>query len=130
MAGLRDISNSGVGGVTRATISVGRSGRPGGTDEARVLHQLDTLLNDLLAAVGQLPAERAGEVARETVRLKGELVKPGRDPGRIGALLSDLTTGVATVAPLAGVVTDITDLVGRLPPGRPPARLKATGAGE
>jgi hypothetical protein len=30
-------------------------------------------------------------------------------------LLSNLTRAVATVAPLAGMVTDITELIGRLP---------------
>jgi len=119
MADLSNIRNTGVvvgGDVNRSTISVGRSGpAAGGTDEAQLLHQLGTLLNDLLAGVGQLPAERAGEVATGTVRLKGELVKPARDPGRIRALLSSLATAVATVAPLAEMVTDITDLVGRLP---------------
>jgi hypothetical protein len=119
MAELSNITNTGVvvgGDANRSTISVGRSGpAAGGTGEVQLLHQLDTLLNDLLAAVGQLPAERAGEVASETVRLKGELVKPGRDLGRIRVLLSSLTTAVATVAPLAGLVADITDLVSRLP---------------
>jgi hypothetical protein len=119
MAELRNIRNTGVvvgGDVTRSTISVARTGSAnGGLDEAEVLRQLDTLLNDLLAGVGQLSAERAGEVASETVRLKSEIVKPDRDPGRIRALVSGLTRAVATVAPLAEVVTDITELVGRLP---------------
>jgi hypothetical protein len=100
MAELRNIRNTGVvvgGDVTRSTISVARTGSAnGGVDEAEVLGQLDTLLNDLLAGVGQLSAERAGD-------------------GRIRALLSGLTRAVATVAPLAEVVTDITELVGRLP---------------
>ena len=119
MAELHNIRNTGsvVGSDDNgSTIPVGRTGSAaGGTSEVQVLHQLDTLLNDLLAAVGQLPAERAGEVATETVRLKGELVRPARDPGRIGALLSRLTTAVATVAPLAEMVSEITDLIGRLP---------------
>jgi hypothetical protein len=118
MAELRNIRNTGVvvgGDVTRSTISVARTGSANGGDEAEVLGQLDTLLNDLLAGLGQLPAERAGEVASETVRLKTEIVKPDRDPGRIRALLSGLTRAVATVAPLAEVVTDITELIGRLP---------------
>jgi hypothetical protein len=119
MAELRNIRNTGVvvgGDVTRSTISVGGTGAASG-DEAQVLHQLDTLLNDLLAGVGRLSAERAGEVASETVLLKGEIAKPGRDRdfGRIRALLSNLTTAVAAVAPLATVVTDITELVSRLP---------------
>jgi hypothetical protein len=120
MEELRDIKNSGVvvgGDVTRSTILVGRTGPAGnGTDEAQVLHRLDTLLNDLLASVGQLPPVQAGQVAGETVRLKSELVKPGRDrdPGRMRALLSNLTRAVATVTPLAEMVTDITDLIGRL----------------
>jgi hypothetical protein len=123
MTELRDIkNNSGVvvgGDVSRSTISVGRTGPAGGPgqDEAQVLHRLDTLLNDLLASVGQLPPDQAGHVAGETVRLKSELVKPGRDrdPGRMRALLSSLTRAVATVAPLAGMVTDITDLIAKLP---------------
>jgi hypothetical protein len=120
VAELRNIRNTGVvvgGDVTRSTISVGRTGSAdGGTDEAEVLRQLDTLLGDLLIGIGQLPAEQAGEVASATVLFKSEIVKPvrDRDPGRIRALLSGLTTAVATVAPLAEVVTDITELVGRL----------------
>ena len=121
MADLRNITNTGVvvgGDVTRSTIrNDGTGPAAGGADPAQVLQQLDTLLNDLLAGLGQLPPERAGQVASETVRLKGEIVKPDgdRDPGRIHALLGTLTAAVATVVPLAEIVTDITELVSRLP---------------
>jgi hypothetical protein len=120
MADLRNIRNTGVvvgGDVTRSAISVGFTGAADGNDEAMVLQQLDTLLNELLAGVGQLPAERAGQVASDAVRLKGEIVKPGgdRDPGRIRALLGTLAAAAASVVPLAEIVTDITELVSRLP---------------
>jgi hypothetical protein len=119
MADLRNIRNSGIivgGDVTRSTLSVGDTGSAGGDDEALVLRQVDTLLNDLLAGVGQLPAERAGVVASDTVRLKEEIARPDgdRDPGRMRALLSSLAAGVAVVAPLAEIVTDITELISRI----------------
>jgi hypothetical protein len=119
MADLSNIRNSGVfiGGNSNSSITVGATGPTGNVDGAEVLRQLDTLFAKLLAGVGQLPAERAGEVASETVRLRGELARTGqdRDPGRVRALLGSLTKGVAAVAPLAGLVTDITELISRLP---------------
>lgn len=95
-----------------STISVGRTGAAsGGTDEAEVLRRLGTLFTDLLAGVGQLPAEQAGEAAREAVRLKAEVTAPDRDPRRIRGVLGNLTMAVAAAAPLAEIVKDTTDLV-------------------
>jgi hypothetical protein len=118
MTDLSNIRNSGIivgGDVTRSTLSVGDTGSAGG-DDSLLLRQLDTLLNDLLAGVGQLPAERAGEVAGNAVRLKEEIARPDgdRDPGRMRALLRSLAAGVAVITPLAEIVTDITELVSRI----------------
>jgi hypothetical protein len=117
MAELRNISNTGVvvgGDVTRSTISVGQSGASGGVDEARLLRQLDTLFTELLGGIGQLPADQAGEAARETVQLKAEVSAPDRDPGRIRAVLGNLVKTVAAAAPLAEIAADIADLVSGL----------------
>jgi hypothetical protein len=118
MAELRNIRNTGVvigGDVNRSTISVGRSGSAGtGTDEAEVLDQLDTLFTELLSAIGQLPAEQAGEAARDTVRLRAEVSAPDRDHARIHALAGNLAKAVAAAAPLVEIVTNIAELVTRL----------------
>jgi hypothetical protein len=119
MAELSNIRNSGIivgGDVTRSKLSVGDTGSAGGDDESLLLRQVDTLLNDLLAGLGQLPAERAGEVASETVRFKEEIARPDghRDLGRVRALSRSLAAGVAVAAPLAEIVTNITELVSRI----------------
>lgn len=115
MAELSDIRNTGVivgGDVTGSSISVGRTGPANsGIDEAEVLRRLDTLFTDLLTGVGQLPAEQAGEAARETVQLKAEIAAANRDPKRIRGVLGNLTKAVAAAAPLAEIAKDITDLV-------------------
>jgi len=114
MADLRNIRNTGVvvgGDVTRSTISVGGTGPAGGTDEAAVLRRLDALFTDLLAGTGQLPAEQAGEAARETVLLKAAVTAPDRDPGRVHAVLGSLTRAVSTAAPLVEIAKDIADLI-------------------
>lgn len=115
MAELSDIQNTGVivgGDVTGSNISVGRTGPTDrGTGEAETLRRLDTLFTDLLTSVGQLPAEQAGEVARETVQLKAEIAAANRDPKRVRGVLGKLTKAVAAAAPLAEIVKDITDLV-------------------
>jgi hypothetical protein len=118
VADLRNVRNTGVvvgGDVTRSTISVGRTGPAGGTEEAEVLRQLDALFSELLASIGQLPAEQAGEAARDTVLLKAEVAAPDRDPRRVHAVLSSLTRAVAAAAPLVEIVKDVADLVIRLP---------------
>lgn len=117
MAELRNITNSGVvvgGDVTRSTISVGRSGPAGGAGEAELLSQLNALFTDLLAGLGELPAEQAGTVARQAVELKTALTAPERDHKRVHAVLGSLQAAVVTAAPLAEIVKDVTDLVSRL----------------
>ena len=115
MAELHNIRNTGVfvgGDVNRSTISVGRTGAAGGgTDEAEVLRHLDTLFTELLSAIGQLPAEQAGEAARDTVMLKAEVTAPNRDRARIHAIVGSLANTVAAAAPLVEVVKDIAELV-------------------
>jgi hypothetical protein len=115
MAELHNVRNTGIivgGDVTRSKVSVSHTGAASGeTDEAEVLRRLDTLFTDLLAGIGQLPAEQAGEAARETVRLKAEITAASRDSKRVRGVLGNLTTAVAAAAPLVEIVKDITDLV-------------------
>jgi hypothetical protein len=106
-------NNSGVivgGDVKDSTITVGPTGPAGAsTDEAEVLRRLDKLVAELLAGLGQLPTERAGEAASGAVVLKREVSLSDRNPERIRGVLRSLMKAVGTVAPLLELVKEIAD---------------------
>ena len=75
-----------------------------------VLRRLNQLVTELLASLGQLSAEQAGETASSAVLLKQEVSLPDRNPERIRGVLRSLMKAVGTVAPLIELVKEITDL--------------------